>query len=41
MMAIGGTDCGIGSWVGHGEVAWAKPASLAEGTGPVSEKLWR
>ncbi|MFD2419809.1 epoxyalkane--coenzyme M transferase [Amycolatopsis pigmentata] len=37
----GGTDCGIGSRVGHAEVAWAKLRSLAEGAKLASEKLWR
>jgi 5-methyltetrahydropteroyltriglutamate--homocysteine methyltransferase len=26
-----GTDCGIGSRVGHEEVAWAKLQAMAEG----------
>ena len=37
---IGGTDCGIGSRVGHGEVAWAKLAALAEGARIATKKLW-
>ena len=28
---IAARDCGIGSRVGHGEIAWAKLAALAEG----------
>jgi len=36
-----GTDCGIGSRVGHEEVAWAKLAAMAEGARIASEKLWR
>ena len=28
---IAGTDCGIGSRVGHAEVAWAKLEAMAEG----------
>jgi 5-methyltetrahydropteroyltriglutamate--homocysteine methyltransferase len=37
---IGGTDCGIGSRVGHPEVAWAKLAALAEGARIATKKLW-
>ena len=37
---IAGTDCGIGSRVGHAEVAWAKLSALAEGAGIASKKLW-
>ena len=29
-----GTDCGIGSRVGHPELVWAKLAAMAEGAGP-------
>lgn len=36
-----GTDCGIGSRVGHAEVAWAKLRSLAEGAALASKVLWR
>ncbi len=35
-----GTDCGIGSRVGHEEVVWAKLASMAEGARLASKKLW-
>jgi 5-methyltetrahydropteroyltriglutamate--homocysteine methyltransferase len=37
---VAGTDCGIGSRVGHAEIAWAKLASLAEGARIASETLW-
>ena len=37
---IAGTDCGIGSRVGHGEVAWAKLAAMAEGARIATQKLW-
>ena len=37
---VAGTDCGIGSRVGNGEIAWAKLASLAEGARIASEQLW-
>jgi 5-methyltetrahydropteroyltriglutamate--homocysteine methyltransferase len=36
----GGTDCGIGSRVGHEEVAWAKLEALAEGAALASKRLW-
>ena len=35
-----GTDCGIGSRVGHEEIAWAKLKSMAEGARIASERLW-
>lgn len=38
---IAGTDCGLGSRVPHGEIAWAKFASLVEGARLASERLWR
>jgi 5-methyltetrahydropteroyltriglutamate--homocysteine methyltransferase len=37
---IAGTDCGIGSRVGHGEVAWAKFAAMAEGARIATKELW-
>jgi 5-methyltetrahydropteroyltriglutamate--homocysteine methyltransferase len=37
---IAGTDCGIGSRVMHGEVAWAKLAAMAEGARIASKELW-
>ncbi|HYZ02700.1 MAG TPA: cobalamin-independent methionine synthase II family protein, partial [Candidatus Binatia bacterium] len=37
---IAGTDCGVGSRVGHGEVAWAKLEALVEGARLASRKLW-
>jgi 5-methyltetrahydropteroyltriglutamate--homocysteine methyltransferase len=37
---IAGTDCGIGSRVGHAEVAWAKLSALAQGARLASKKLW-
>ncbi|HEY8694993.1 MAG TPA: cobalamin-independent methionine synthase II family protein [Chloroflexota bacterium] len=36
-----GTDCGIGSRVGHPEIAWAKLAALAEGARLATKELWR
>jgi 5-methyltetrahydropteroyltriglutamate--homocysteine methyltransferase len=38
---IAGTDCGIGSRVGHAEIAWAKLEALAEGARLASQELWR
>jgi 5-methyltetrahydropteroyltriglutamate--homocysteine methyltransferase len=35
-----GTDCGIGSRVGHEEVVWAKLKSMSEGAAIASKKLW-
>jgi 5-methyltetrahydropteroyltriglutamate--homocysteine methyltransferase len=34
------TDCGIGSRVGHEEIAWAKLKALSEGAAIASKKLW-
>lgn len=36
----GGTDCGIGSRVGHEEIAWAKLRALGEGARLASSRLW-
>jgi 5-methyltetrahydropteroyltriglutamate--homocysteine methyltransferase len=38
---IAGTDCGIGSRVGHPEIAWAKLKSLVEGARIASQELWK
>jgi 5-methyltetrahydropteroyltriglutamate--homocysteine methyltransferase len=35
-----GTDCGIGSRVGHEEVAWAKQRALGAGAALASRTLW-
>jgi 5-methyltetrahydropteroyltriglutamate--homocysteine methyltransferase len=35
-----GTDCGIGSRVGHEEIVWAKIKSMSEGAKLASERLW-
>jgi 5-methyltetrahydropteroyltriglutamate--homocysteine methyltransferase len=35
-----GTDCGIGSRVGHEEIVWAKLQTLAEGARLASKELW-
>ena len=37
---IAGTDCGLGSRVGHAEIAWAKLRALAEGARIASRRLW-
>ncbi len=37
---IAGTDCGIGSRVGHGSICWAKFETMAEGARIASKKLW-
>jgi 5-methyltetrahydropteroyltriglutamate--homocysteine methyltransferase len=36
-----GTDCGIGSRVGHPEIVWAKLSAMAEGAELASKRLWR
>jgi len=35
-----GTDCGIGSRVGHEEIVWAKLRASAEGARRASVELW-
>jgi 5-methyltetrahydropteroyltriglutamate--homocysteine methyltransferase len=35
-----GTDCGIGSRVGHEEIVWAKLRAMAEGAALASRQLW-
>ena len=37
---LAGTDCGIGSRVGHPEIAWAKLAAMVEGARLASDELW-
>jgi len=37
---VAGTDCGIGTRVGHGEIAWAKLRSLSQGAEIASKQLW-
>jgi len=37
---IAGTDCGIGSRVGHPQVGWAKFQAMAEGARIASKELW-
>jgi 5-methyltetrahydropteroyltriglutamate--homocysteine methyltransferase len=37
---IAGTDCGVGSRVWNGEIAWAKFAALAEGARIATKELW-
>ncbi len=38
---IAGTDCGVGSRVFNGEIAWGKFAALVEGAHIASQELWR
>ena len=38
---IAGTDCGVGSRVWNGEIAWAKFAAMAEGARIASRELWQ
>jgi 5-methyltetrahydropteroyltriglutamate--homocysteine methyltransferase len=37
---MAGTDCGLGSRVGHAEICWAKLNALAEGARLASKTLW-
>jgi 5-methyltetrahydropteroyltriglutamate--homocysteine methyltransferase len=37
---VAGTDCGVGSRVWNGEIAWAKFAAMAEGARIASAELW-
>lgn len=37
---IAGTDCGIGTRVGHPKVAWAKFQAMAEGARLATQELW-
>jgi 5-methyltetrahydropteroyltriglutamate--homocysteine methyltransferase len=36
----GGTDCGMGSRVGHEEVVWAKLKAMSDGAAIASKQLW-
>jgi 5-methyltetrahydropteroyltriglutamate--homocysteine methyltransferase len=38
---IAGTDCGLGTRVGHAKIAWAKFQALAEGARLATQQLWR
>jgi 5-methyltetrahydropteroyltriglutamate--homocysteine methyltransferase len=38
---MAGTDCGLGTRVGHATIAWAKFQALAEGARLASRRLWR
>ena len=38
---MGGTDCGLGTRVGHPSIAWAKFRALSEGAQLASEQLWK
>jgi 5-methyltetrahydropteroyltriglutamate--homocysteine methyltransferase len=38
---MAGTDCGLGSRVGHPTVAWAKFRAMAEGARLATQQLWR
>jgi 5-methyltetrahydropteroyltriglutamate--homocysteine methyltransferase len=37
---IAGTDCGLGTRVGHPKIAWAKFEAMSEGTRIASKQLW-
>ena len=38
---MAGTDCGLGTRVGHPSIAWAKFRALSEGAQLASEQLWK
>jgi 5-methyltetrahydropteroyltriglutamate--homocysteine methyltransferase len=38
---IAGTDCGIGSRVFNGEIAWGKLRAMVEGARIATRELWR
>ena len=38
---IAGSDCGIGSRVGHPQIGWAKFQAMAEGARIASQELWK
>jgi 5-methyltetrahydropteroyltriglutamate--homocysteine methyltransferase len=38
---IAGTDCGLGTRVGHPKIAWAKFEALREGANIASSQLWK
>jgi 5-methyltetrahydropteroyltriglutamate--homocysteine methyltransferase len=35
-----GTDCGIGSRVGHRDIVWTKLQAMADGAALASAQLW-
>jgi 5-methyltetrahydropteroyltriglutamate--homocysteine methyltransferase len=37
---IGGTDCGIGTRVGHPKIGWAKFQALSEGARTATDRIW-
>ncbi len=37
---MGGSDCGVGSRVGHGEICWGKFKAMAEGARIATKQLW-
>jgi 5-methyltetrahydropteroyltriglutamate--homocysteine methyltransferase len=36
-----GTDCGIGSRVGHPEIVWARLTAMSDGAALTSSRLWK
>ncbi len=38
---IAGTDCGLGTRVGHPKIAWAKFQAMAQGASLATQELWR
>ena len=37
---LAGTDCGLGTRVGHASICWAKLEALSEGARRASQQLW-
>jgi 5-methyltetrahydropteroyltriglutamate--homocysteine methyltransferase len=37
---IAGTDCGLGTRVGHPSITWAKFQAMAEGAHLATKQLW-
>ena len=37
---IAGTDCGLGTRVGHPKIVWAKFEAMAEGARLATKQLW-
>jgi 5-methyltetrahydropteroyltriglutamate--homocysteine methyltransferase len=38
---MAGTDCGLGTRVGHPKIAWAKFHAMAEGARLATRQLWK
>jgi len=38
---MAGTDCGLGTRVGHPKIAWAKFQAMVEGARLATQQLWK